>query len=75
MDSNYKKVFGGNNIEAHRVELTLKDNDIEPILKDETESARLAGFGSPLPELIEIYVHMDEEEKALALITQLNWED
>ncbi|WP_419212193.1 DUF2007 domain-containing protein [Maribacter sp. X9] len=75
MDSNYKKVFGGNSIEAHRVELTLKDNDIEPILKDETESARLAGFGSPLPELIEIYVHMDEEEKALALITQLNWED
>lgn len=74
MDSNYKKVFGGNSIEAHRVELTLKENTIEPILKDEKESARLAGFGSPMPELIEIFVHEDEEEKALALISQLNWE-
>ncbi|MGC1515768.1 MAG: DUF2007 domain-containing protein [Maribacter sp.] len=75
MDSNYKKVFGGNAIKATRVELTLKDNHIEPIRKDETESARLAGFGTPLPELVEIFVHKDEETKALALITQLNWED
>lgn len=73
MDSKYKKVFGGNSIEAQRVELTLKDHAIEPILKDETESARLAGFGSPMPELIEIFVHKDEEEKALSLISQLNW--
>jgi len=74
MDSKYKKVFGGNSIEAHRVELTLKDNNIEPILKDESGSARLAGFGSPLPDLIQIFVHEDEEVKALALIAQLNWD-
>lgn len=75
MDSNYKKVFGGNSIKAHRVELTLKDNNIEPILKDESESARLAGFGSPLSDLIDIFVHKDELEQALSLITQLNWEE
>ena len=72
MDSNYIKVFGGNSIVAHRIELALKENNIEPILKDETESARLAGFSTPLPELVEIYVHKDQEEKALALINELN---
>ena len=60
MDSKYKKVFGGNSIEAHRVELSLKDNNIEPILKDESES-----------DIIQIFVHEDEEVKALELITQL----
>ncbi|WP_116769855.1 DUF2007 domain-containing protein [Maribacter litoralis] len=72
MNTNYTKVFGGNKIEAQRIELALKDNNIEPILKDETASARLAGFGSPLPELIEIYVHKDEENKALSIIAQHN---
>ncbi len=73
MDSKYRKVFGGNNIKARRIELTLKNNDIEPILKDEKESARLAGFGSPMPDLIEIFVHKDEEEKALGLINKMAW--
>jgi hypothetical protein len=72
MDSKYKKVFGGNSLEAHRVELTLKDNKIKPILKDESESARLAGFGLPISDIIQIFVHEDEEVKALALISQLN---
>ncbi|WP_324025830.1 DUF2007 domain-containing protein [Maribacter sp. BPC-D8] len=72
MDSNYIKVFGGNSIEAQRVELALKENNIEPILKDETESARLAGFGTPLPELVEIFVNKDEEVRALAIITEIN---
>jgi len=72
MDSNYIKVFGGNNIAAQRVELALKENNIEPILKDETESARLAGFGTPLPELVEIFVNKDEEVRALAIITEIN---
>ncbi|APQ16351.1 putative signal transducing protein [Maribacter hydrothermalis] len=72
MDSTYKKVFGGNSIVARRIELLLKDNSIEPILKDESESARLAGFGTPLPDLIQIFVHKDEEIKALALINQLH---
>ncbi|WP_300023431.1 DUF2007 domain-containing protein [uncultured Maribacter sp.] len=72
MDKNYIKIFGGNTIEAKRIELALMENDISPILKDEKESARLAGFGSPLPDLVEIYINKDEEEKALAIITELN---
>lgn len=72
MDKNYIKIFGGNSIEAKRIELALIENNISPILKDEKESARLAGFGSPLPDFVEIYINKDEEEKALAIITELN---
>ncbi|MDF4222443.1 DUF2007 domain-containing protein [Maribacter sp. M208] len=72
MDKNYIKIFGGNSIEAKRIELALIENNISPILKDEKESARLAGFGSPLPDLVEIYINKDEEEKALAIIAELN---
>ena len=72
MNSNYIKVFGGNSIEAKRIELALKESNIEPILKDETESARLAGFGTPLPELVEIFVNKDEEARALAIITEIS---
>ncbi|MDF4204803.1 DUF2007 domain-containing protein [Maribacter sp. SA7] len=72
MNTNYIKIYGGNSIEAKRIEIALKENNIAPILKDEKESARLAGFGTPLSEFIEIYVNKDEEEKALAIITELN---
>ncbi|UWX53999.1 DUF2007 domain-containing protein [Maribacter litopenaei] len=75
MKSDYIKVFGGNNTESNRVEQLLRENDISPIVKSESESARLAGFGTPLPHIAEIYVHEDEEAKALELISQLDWEE
>ena len=75
MKSDYIKVFGGNNTESNRVEQLLRENDISPIVKSESESARLAGFGTPLPHIAEIYVHEDEKAKALELISQLDWEE
>lgn len=74
MKSDYIKVFGGNITQSDRVEQLLKENDISPIVKNESESARLAGFGTPLPHISEIYVHKDEEAKALKIISQLDWE-
>ncbi|SNR77335.1 Putative signal transducing protein [Maribacter sedimenticola] len=75
MNTTYKKIFGGDRIKANRVELTLRDGNIIPICKDEGESARLAGFSSSLPQFIEIYVHEDEEVKALSLISNLEWDN
>ncbi|SIR02782.1 putative signal transducing protein [Maribacter ulvicola] len=72
MDSNFIKVFAGNSFEAQRITLALKESKINPIVKDESESARLAGFGALVPKLVEIYVNKDEEENALAIITKLN---
>ena len=75
MDSEYIKIFGGNSTESSRIEQLLRKNDITPIVKSESESARLAGFGTPLPHISEIFVHKDEEKKALELISQLDWEE
>ncbi|MDO1511773.1 DUF2007 domain-containing protein [Maribacter confluentis] len=75
MNATYKKIFGGDRLKAKRVELILLDSNIIPICKDEGESARLAGFSSSLPQFIEIYVHEDEEVKALSLISNLEWDN
>lgn len=75
MNTDYIKVFGGNSTKSNRIEQILKDSSIKPIVKSESESARLAGFGTPLPHISEIYVHKDEEKKALELISNIVWKE
>ena len=39
-------------------------------VKDEAESARLAGFASSMLGQVDLLVHKDEEEKALTIINK-----
>ena len=71
MISNYIKIFSGDALIAKRITLGLRELDIEAIVKDESESARLAGFASSMLGTTEIYVHPDELEKATSLIDSL----
>jgi len=64
MDSNYTRIFVGNRIEAKGITNRLKEIGITAIVKDEGESARLAGFASPLLNEAEVYVHKNELERA-----------
>lgn len=64
MDSNYKRIFVGNRIEAQAITSRLKEIGIVAVVKDEGESARKAGFASSLLDEAEVYVHNDELEKA-----------
>ena len=48
----------------------LKEIDIKAIIKDEGESARLAGFASSLLDEAEVFVHKDEVVKAKAHLKQ-----
>jgi hypothetical protein len=64
MESNYTRVFIGNTSEAQSVVSRLKEIDIIAVVKDESESARLAGFASSMLGETEVYVHNDELEKA-----------
>ncbi len=68
MDSNYTRIYVGNHIEAQSIISKLKDNGIIPVVKDEAESARLAGFASALLSETQIYVHNDELDKATTVI-------
>ncbi|WP_248722836.1 putative signal transducing protein [Seonamhaeicola sp. ML3] len=74
-DSNYTKVFTGSSIVVQRLNIELQNINITPVIKDETESARLAGFGGGIiPGFQEVYVHNDELEKALTIVEAFNSE-
>lgn len=47
MESQYSKVYSGSFIVVQLITQNLEKEGITPIVKDETESARLAGFGIP----------------------------
>ncbi|MEL0649815.1 MULTISPECIES: putative signal transducing protein [unclassified Algibacter] len=73
-DSNYIKVFSGDFIVVKRIISDLENENITAVVKDETESARLAGFGASVYGHQDIYVHKDELAKATSIIENINLE-
>ncbi|WP_100615279.1 putative signal transducing protein [Confluentibacter citreus] len=73
-DSNYIKIFTGNFIIVQRISEKLNHIGINPVVKDETESGRLAGFGASIQGLQEIYVHKDELNKAVEVVESVTAE-
>ncbi len=68
MTTNYKKIFTGNSFTAKQIVSKLHKIGVEAVVKDEAESARLSGFASSMLGDVDLYVHKDEEEKALKVI-------
>jgi hypothetical protein len=71
-ESDYVKIFTGNFILIQRISAELNASGIIPIIKDETESGRLAGFGASIQGLQEIYVHEDELSRAVEIVESIN---
>ena len=69
--SNYTKVFSGNFIEVQMIISKLRANEVKAIVKNESESARLAGFAPPILGLVDILVHRDEIAKAKTVIDEI----
>lgn len=70
--SNYIQVFFGSEIDAISLKSKLNDINIYPILKNETNSANLAGFG--VPNYLyshKLFIHKDQYNKACLLIEDL----
>ncbi|MCK0125583.1 DUF2007 domain-containing protein [Gelidibacter sp. F2691] len=67
-DTNYIKVFSGNFIYAQMIINRLEEVGIRAVVKDESESGRLAGFGSPIQGFQDIYVSADELTKAVPIV-------
>ncbi|MGB1309354.1 MAG: DUF2007 domain-containing protein [Oceanihabitans sp.] len=67
-DSNYTKIYTGNFIITQLMVDKLAAVGINPIVKDETESARLAGFGTFNPGMQELYVNNDELDAAVPIV-------
>lgn len=68
MDNNYVKIFEGNFIIVGLAKERLKDAGINAIIKDESESGRLAGFMSSIQGYQELYVSKDEVNKSTPII-------
>ena len=68
METHYTKIYTGNFILVQLMITKLDDIGISAIVKDESESGRLAGFGAPIQGQQELYVHNDELEKAIPII-------
>ena len=67
----YTKVFDGTIFMVNRIQGELESIGIIPVIKDEGESQRLAGFGSLNQGYQEIHVNNDELEKAMEIINRI----
>lgn len=71
-ESNYIKIYTGGFIIVQRIVSELEKEDIIPVVKDQTESARLAGFGGGnFPGFQQVYVHKDELDKAVLIVEDI----
>lgn len=68
----YVKIFSGSFIIVQLVLDRLKGAGINAIVKDESESGRLAGFGSAIQGFQELYVYKDEVEYAIPIVEEVN---
>jgi len=70
----YVKIFSGSFIIVQLVLDRLKGAGINAIIKDESESGRLAGFGSAIQGFQELYVSKDEVDFAIPIVEEVNAE-
>lgn len=68
----YLHLFSGSSIDVLALRNALAEVNITPVVKDESESARLAGFGQTTPLMQRVFVHEDEFESAKAVLDQLS---
>ena len=71
INSNYKKVFTGNIFVIQQIQESLGKLNITPVIKDDSESGRLAGFGAPSPAMQEVFVHENEYDKAITAVEEI----
>lgn len=69
-----EKIFEGSSIQANLIKLALEQIGIEPIIKDRTESGRLAGFASEIPMQVEMYVFESQYDDAVEVLKNLSLE-
>lgn len=71
-DSNYTKIFSGSFIIVQLAKDRLESAGINAIIKDESESGRLAGFGASIQGYQELYVSEEELAVAQSIIASVN---
>lgn len=68
LENDYVKIFSGTFIIVQLVLDRMESVGINAIVKDESESARLAGFGSSFQGYQELYVAKEELDHAIPIV-------
>ncbi len=74
METHYTKIYTGNFILIQLMVTRLEEIGVSAIVKDESESGRLAGFGAPIQGQQELFVHNEELDKAVPIIESIRTE-
>ena len=64
-------IFTGDSLIAKQIISRLHEIGIVAIVKDEAESARLAGFASSMLGQVDLYVNNDEVDKAKVMVNEI----
>ena len=72
MPKNLVKVYTGSSIAVLAIMNALESVEIYPLIKDRSESARLAGFGATSIMQQELFVPKEEEKKIRDIIKNLD---
>ena len=67
-ESNYTKIYTGNFIITQIIVDRLQEKGISAVVKDESESGRLAGFGASIQGQQELYVNNEELDDAINIV-------
>ena len=67
--NDYIKIITGSAITISRLEYLLNANNIETRVRDNVESARLAGFGAQQND-VELFVRRENVDKAQSIIAE-----
>ena len=70
-NSKHIRLFTGSFIAVQRLQLDLNDAEIPFLVKNNNESAKMAGFGA-LSDNVEIFVYEEDLESAKELLKELN---
>ena len=71
MASNYIKIYTGSLFIVQQIIERLKGLGISSIIKDETESGRLAGFASSIYGNQDLYVRVNEANEAIPIVNDI----
>lgn len=70
-ESNYTKIYTGNFIITQLIVDRLQEKGISAVVKDESESGRLAGFMASIQGQQELFVNNEELDDAIHIVEEV----
>lgn len=70
-----KRIFTGPSLVAKRLIAELNEIGIQPVERNDLNSASIAGFAGAVPDQTQLFIREDEYKKAVSIIDAFNKEN